>query len=187
MQTPDPAAQSMEKQRSLDKLISVSKIFMDARVAELRSENENLRLQLFWKDYNVQSLRDVMERANNWPNSPKCNCLSCAVSGRIDQDVSTDNARVCTYVPWFEEKFVACGLTSGYALPTSTYHPHMSDTWNSVCDVDCHLVNIGRGDWVFFKYGKRLYQAQTVDDPELKKLQNLFHQLDADALHVFGV
>ena len=140
----------MEKERSLDKLITVSKVFMDARVAELRTENEKLRLQLFWKDYNVQSLAEVMRTANNWAKSPKCNCLGCAVSGRMDGDVEADNTRVCTYVPWFEEKIAECGLTFGYPLRTSTHHRHMSDTWGAVYDVDCHFVKLGRGDWVFF-------------------------------------
>jgi hypothetical protein len=167
----------MEKEKSLDKLITVSRVFMDARVAELRRENENLRLQLFWRDYDVQSLRAVMRTANNWDMSPKCNCLNCAVSGRMDEDVESDNARECAFVPWFEEKIVECGLTFGHTLPDSTNHSHVSDTWGGVYDVDCHFVKLGRGDWNFFTYGKRLYQAQTIDDAELKKLKEFIKLL----------
>lgn len=167
----------MEKERSLDKLVTVSKVFMDARVAELRRENEDLRLQLFWKDHSVHLLRDVMGAANNWDKSPKCNCLSCAVSGRIEGDVESDDARDCAFVPWFEEKITECGLTFGHTLPDSTNHSHISDTWGGVYDVDCHFIKLGRGDWNFFTYGKRLYQAKTIDDPELKKLKELIKLL----------
>ena len=155
---------------------------MDARVAELRRENENLRLQLFWKDYNVQSLQEIMRTANNWHKSPKCDCLICAVSGRKDEEIETDNARACAFIPWFEEKIDMCGLKFGYAFQDSTNHPHMSNTLNGVLDVDCHFVKVGRGDWLMFTYGKKLFRAQTVDDPELKKLKKLFQLLDDDSL-----
>jgi hypothetical protein len=172
--------QEMEKERSLDKLVTVSKVFMDARVSELRKENENLRLQIFWRDYSIQLLADLMGAANNWDNSPKCNCLSCAVSGRMDGVVESDNARACAFVPWFEEKIAECGMTFGYPFPTSTNYQHMSNTNGGVYDVDCHFVKLGRGDWFFFTFGKRLYQAQSTDDPELKKLKKLFELLRND-------
>ena len=172
----------MEKERSFDKLITISKVFMDARVAELRRENENLRLQLFWRDYNVQSLEALMGTSNNWDRSPKCNCWSCAVSGRMDDGVEVDGARVCAYNPWFEEMIDECGLKFGHVRPDSTHHNHMSNTMNGVWDGDCHFVHVTRGDWFQFTYGKRLYKAQTVDDPELKKLEKLFQLLDADSL-----
>ena len=173
----------MEKERSLDKLITISKVFMDARVAELRRENEDLRLQLFWKDYNVQSLQDVMASSNNWEKSPKCNCLICAVSGRTFGDEELDDERNCAFIPWLEGKIAECGLTCGHTALGSSNHSHLSDPWNGVWDADCHLVKLGRKDWRSFSYGKRLYQAQTAEDAELKKLKNLFEQLDADTLH----
>jgi hypothetical protein len=153
-------------------------------MAELRRENGNTRLQLFWKDYSVQSLQESMRTANKWDKSPKCNCLICAVSGRKDEEIETDKARACAYIPWFEELIdKKCGLKFAHALQDSTNnHPHMSNTLNGVLDVDCHFVKVGRGDWLMFTYGKKLYQAQTVDDPELKKLEKLFQLLHGGQL-----
>jgi hypothetical protein len=173
----------MEKERSLDKLITISKVFMDARVAELRRENEDLRLQLFWKDYDVHSLLDVVTNSNNWEKSPQCNCLTCAVSGRTDGEEEIDSDRKCAFIPWLEEKITECGLTFGNTTMGSSNHSHLCNTLNGVWDVDCHLVKLGRSDWRAFSYGKRLYQAQTADDAELKKLKILFEQLDAETLH----
>jgi hypothetical protein len=182
----------MEKEKSLDKLITVSKVFMDSRVAELRKENQDLRLQLFWKDYTVNSLKEVMRNANNWDRSPHCNCNICAESGRMqpesgrmqheNDDPEIDSERDCAYIPWFEEKIAECGLTFGPMAKCSAYHPHMPNKWKEMHDVDYHLVKVS-SDWCSFHYGKKLNNAKTVDDPELKKLENLFQKLYAETTH----
>ena len=172
----------MEKQRSLDRLVTVSKIFRDARFEQICKENAELRLQLFWKDHNTQMLEDAMRHANNWEKSPKCNCWKCSLSGRKDDDVEVDELKTCEFIPWFEEKITACDLTIGYVQMGSTSKYHMSNNLNPVWDVDCHFVKIVMmgGDWSAFTYGSKLWDAKTVNDPELRKLEKLFKLLDQE-------
>ena len=174
----------MEKEKSLDRLVTVSKLFRDARFEQVCRENADLRLQLFWKDHNVQALITAMEHANNRDNSPKCNCWNCAVSGRMDEEVGVYESKPCEFILWIEEKITICGLTSGRVLPESTPQEHTSDTWNSVWDVDCHFVKIPMvgGEWSAFTYGAKLWSAKTINDPELKKLEKLFELLNVDEL-----
>jgi hypothetical protein len=166
----------MEKQKSLDRLVTVSKIFRDARFEQLCRENAELRLQLFWKDHNDRMLKTVMEKVN------KCNCWQCAVTGRMDKDDGVDDSKKCEFIPWFEEQLITCGITSGNVLKVSVSQHHISGSWNPVWDVDCHLVKIPMigGDWSAFTYGLKLWKAKTVDDPELKKLEKLFNLLEAE-------
>lgn len=174
----------MEKERHLDRLATVCKIFTDARVAELRTENENLRLQLFWKDHSVQALEKVIREANTWDKSPKCNCWKCAVTGRMDNDTVIDEPKKCDFIPWFEEKITTCGLIAGSILRDSKEQTHMSNSLNHVWDVDCHFVKIPMmgGDWSAITYGSKFWKAKTVNDPELKKLEKLFELIGPDAL-----
>ena len=170
----------MEKQRNLDRLATVSKVFMDSRVVELRRENEELRLRLFWKDHNVQMLEKVMKEANQMDNAPKCNCFRCVLTERMDGDVVYDN-QSCTFIPWFEEKIKLCDLTTKYytdlSLESTDYRIHVSDTsGNPVFIADCHFVKYCTTgiDWGSFSYGSKLWKAKTVNDPELRKLEKLF-------------
>lgn len=174
----------MEKEKHLDKLVTVSKIFVDARITHLRTENENLRLQLFWKDHNVQAMEKVIREANTWDKSPKCNCWKCAVTGRMDDDAVIDEPKQCDFIPWFEQKIAACGLISGFVLGESERKTHISNTLNGVWDVDCHFVKIPMmgGDWSGITYGSKLWKAQTANDPELKKLEMLFEMIGPDEL-----
>ena len=161
-------------------MTTVSKLFRDARFEELCKENAQLRLQLFWKDHNVQMLKTAMDFANSSDKSPKCNCLNCALCGRMDEDDVYDDAKKCAFTPWFEAKIAECGLTYGYENQESTEQEHMSNKGIYVCNIDCHLVKdpTHDGDWGSFTYGSRLWKAKTVNDPELKKLEKLFELLE---------
>ena len=174
----------MDDERRLCLATSALKIFKDVAFQALCKENADLRVQLFWKDHNVQRFRSAMELSNNWDKSPKCDCWKCAVNGRKEFDAETDSSRDCAFIPWFEEKVIACKMTIGYVLPTSTSQEHVSDTWNVVWDVDCHFVLIERmgGRWGYFAFGKKLWGAKTINDPELMKLKKLFEMLSVEEL-----
>lgn len=58
--------------------------------------------------------------------------------------------------------------------------PHMSCDL-PVHDVDAHFHHITRDDWYMWTYGAKLRKAKTVNDPELHKLQILFHSLSEAA------
>ena len=155
---------------------------MDARVAELRRENEELHLRLFWKDYSVHKLQEMMRMANCWDNSPRCNCWNCAVTGRKDDDALVDGNKKCEFIPWFGAKVAACDMISGYILRTSTFSDHVSNPLNGVWDTDCHIIKIPciGEDFGAITYGSKLWKAKTVNDPELKKLEKLFELLNPD-------
>jgi hypothetical protein len=170
----------MEQQRSLDRLVTVSKVFRDARVAELRRENEELRLQLFWRDCGVEALANAIHIASESDKSPECTCSYCLLNGRAygrtDQLVLDTT---CKYAAWLQNIFASCDLVWGHVTSGGTVCAHVCNGNGPVLDVDCHLVNIQscHGDWSDFTYGSRLWKAKSINDPELKKLQKLFEAL----------
>jgi hypothetical protein len=50
----------------VDKLALVSKVLLDQRFLELKQENEQLKLQLFWKEYNMFRLVKLISMANRY-------------------------------------------------------------------------------------------------------------------------
>ena len=169
--------------RSLDRLALVSKIMLDERVIALRKENELLRLQLFWKNHRKSELQKLMGEANQ--SRPNCNCLSCAVSGRLDPESSQTLPRgaPCTFKPWFENLLVGCDMTCVTGMgEEESVTQHMScDCGNWVYNVDAHFHNLARDDWVAWVYGAKLWKAQSANDPELLKLKRLFEVLETEA------
>jgi hypothetical protein len=173
----------MENQRELDRLASVSRVFMDARILTLRRQNEELRLELFWTKYNTKKLRAAMKHANcGWLGSPECHCWKCSLSGRIDKCTAIDNSKPCQFIPWFESHMTACGLTyEGDPGPHEHEH-HACEKKGAVCDIDSHFVETTmRGGFLHkFTYGSKLWKAKSVDNPELKKLEMLFRILNSE-------
>jgi hypothetical protein len=74
-------------ERGVHRLALVSKLLLDREVIQLRAENERLRLELFWRDHNVEQLGKTMAAANQSTKGPRCACLVCAISGRRDPDL----------------------------------------------------------------------------------------------------
>ena len=68
--------------QGVERLSLVAKVLMDTRLQELRRENEELRLKLFWKEHNPSMLRQAMTVANTAEGGPRCACLACIVGGR---------------------------------------------------------------------------------------------------------
>jgi hypothetical protein len=168
--------------KHIHKLALVSKIFLDKEVLHLRQENELLRLQLFWKDHCSSDLKELMCEANQAPKGPKCKCLSCAVSGRKEDDEeSLPWGAACKFKPWFENLLTQCDLTTetGVQIGQEPIGPHMSTgDCNGVYDVDAHFHHLTRSDWFTWTYGARLWKSQSADDQELAKLRALFVLLD---------
>lgn len=169
---------STNDNQAIDALYVVSKVLADERILELRRENENLRLQLFWRDYSKRELESAMAFANQKDTGPRCTCIACMVSGRTS---STDDphrfSNVCRFRNYWEHLLRECGLVVHQGLP-----PEVSTTGTSAevlaQGVDAHIISYGRHDWCSaWAYGARLWRAGSVHDPELKKLQTLFERL----------
>jgi len=159
-------------------LMSVSRVLYDKAMVALMQENAALKLQLFWKDHNVEKLKDAMIIANEG-TGPHCKCIACVISGRKSEtDTSYDS--ICTFKPWFENHLSALGIQTATAVYDGTFETHMSgngienDPEHIVFDHDSHLCHISRDDWFMFTYGAKLWKAKSVDDPELQKLKSLF-------------
>lgn len=152
--------------------------------AALRSENEMLKLQLFWTKHTTTKLKDAMIWANQKSDGVNCNCHACAVSGRKDSDNGlTASAYNCLFKPYFEALLTECGLCVGSCNgETSNAFEHFSDdSGNSVDNSDSHLVTIGRDDWVAFTYGAKLWrEPRSEKDAELQKLKLLFELLNRE-------
>ena len=159
----------------LDCMALVSKILLDSRILELRNENEMLKLKLFWKEHRITELQALMVACNH--TGPRCRCLPCAVSGRKDEeDRSEPWGAECTFKAWFEQQLESHCLTvvTGVAMGDTHVEHECSD---GVYDVDAHFHQLARDDWVSWTYGAKLWKAETVDNPDIKKLQKLFHFL----------
>jgi len=168
----------MNSAMHLDKLALVSRLILDQRVIDLRRENEELKMKLFWKDYSVCDLEKVMRCGNIFAHSaPKCNCAECSWAERMDIRMVEDKHANCTFKPWFEMKIKECGMTVGYDC--SGLIKNHESRLAGVYEADCHFVSV-TGDWNCFSYGRKLWGAQTTADPELQKLRELFCILTKD-------
>jgi hypothetical protein len=148
---------------------------MCQQCVELTAELERLKLKLFWKENNVSELKAAMAHANQ-NNGINCTCLACAVSGRKDEDDGVAAKGFdCAFKLYFERVLAQCGLVVSHFDFNAIVETH---TWvsdgNSLCDVDAHLLYVGRDDWNMFSYGTKLWSAKSASDPELAKLTHLF-------------
>jgi hypothetical protein len=166
--------------RGTHKLALVSKILLDREVLHLRQENELLRLQLFWKDHCRSHLSELMCQANQADQGPQCRCLSCAVSGRMDDEEETlPLGAACKFKDWFEDLLTQCGLSTetGVQIGQEPIGSQMCDE-NMVYDVDAHFHHLTRSDWYTWTYGARLWKSQSANSPEIAKLRALFVLLE---------
>lgn len=173
----------MEQQQALDRLASVSRVFMDARVIALRKQNEELKLELFWTKHSIENLSYAMKRANfGRRESISCNCWKCSMAKRIPKETSVDHNKKCKFLPYFEALMEDCELAYEGMPGPHTHEKHISDTNGSVCNVDSHFVETTmRGGFLHkFTYGSKLWKAKTADNSELKKLERLFQLLKGE-------
>ena len=173
----------------LERLSLVAKVLMDTRLLELKRENEELKLKLFWKDHNPSMLRQAMAAANMGEGGPACSCLECIVGGRCadgtrgfapypfahmydEQLVMAQSDRChlrCQFKPWFEQKIQEAGMR----VETETASPE----GDGVRDVGQHFSNFGMCDWNTWVYGSVVCRATSVENEDLAKLNQLFLSL----------
>jgi len=166
-------------------------VFDEKYINDILIENQNLKLKLFWKDHNLKKLKKAMRYANGvFGIGPKCACLACAVTGRKDDEANDSEPWVCTFIctfkPWFEEQLKSLQMTVQWSSHDNNNHHH--DCLNgdvatycgfaSVFEDDSHFAHFSsRDDWKWFTYGSKLWNATSVEDPELAKLKSLFEIL----------
>jgi len=165
--------------QGVERLSLVAKWLMDTRLLELKRENEELKLKLFWRDHNPSMLQQAMAAANTVDGGPRCACLACILGGRCANgtrgfapypfvpEYERCHLR-CQFQPWFETQIGEAGMRVGVG---------------ALRDDGRHFSNLGSADWNEWVYGSRLRQASSAADPELGKLRRLFRALRLTAVH----
>jgi hypothetical protein len=177
----------------VERLSLVAKVLMDTLLLELKRENEELKLKLFWKEHNPNMLKQAMAAANKVHAGPRCACLACIVGGRCedgtrgfapyafaheyDEQLVMSQYDRChlryQFKPWFEQKIREAGM-SVRVLPVDEMH--------GVLDAGQHFSNLGIADWNTWVYGSAVCRATSVENEDLAKLNQLFQTLWAHVL-----
>jgi hypothetical protein len=187
--------------QGIERLSLVAKVLMDTRLLELKRENEELKLKLFWKEHNPCMLKQAMRGFN--AGFSHCACLACIVGERCDGGTlgyapyqfvqEYDNHTVmtpcdrchirCQFKPLFEKKIAEQDMSVGFGV-SDAHLPVWVDGCvvhdATVLDDGQHFNNLRRTDWNTFTYGARLWKAASATDTELMKLKRLFHALTLD-------
>ena len=135
----------------------------------LRAKIEELELKLFWKTYTKEFLKELMTFTNQKKLDPSCRCLSCRIAGRISDDYdgppTTHHHQYghCVFKAYFEDLLDQNGLIFGRE--------------NDEGSDELHFILEGRGDWVFWRWGRRLESTKSVKEPDLTKLRSLFNAM----------
>jgi hypothetical protein len=145
------------------------------RIAALELENSQLRLQLYWGRRAPWQLETAVLSSDFAGVTRRCRCQPCCLSGVSREACAPwwEAAPVCEtlkLVTTLAERF---GLTVE-ARRDGSCMQHFDMTEGGVYDQDCHIVCAAAGGSNFFTYGARLWGAASADDPELKKLADLF-------------
>lgn len=181
--------QKMEHECQVDRLATISKIFLDARFLKIKKENEELKkrneeleLRMFWVKHSPQKLARYMKEANNDPFiMASCNCENCFLARRLLTNTEVDySIKECKFIAWFNQRAQDCGLT--YTKVDVSFKGNYKAmtigkkniTGYQICDVDYHMVDTSFDKCDRFVFGRKLFAAKNVNDPELKKLVRLF-------------
>ena len=171
--------------QGIERLSLVAKVLMDTRLLELKRENEELKLKLFWTEHNPGMLKQAMAVANRMVGGPRCACLACIVGGRCEDGTrgfapypfahayddhlfmsQYDCCHLqCQFKPWFEDKIREAGMS---------VQVHKVVDMFGVSDNGQHFSMLGTGDWNTWVYGPRLCNASSVENEDLVKLKQLF-------------
>jgi hypothetical protein len=168
----------------MDRLATVSKILLDERVIELRQEVETLKLGIFWRDNSLFRLNEAMNIANAM--HVKCMCFGCHLKRRTSlmEENEVDNTDGCRFGAWFDELL----LSRGFVVLEESWPDRMGGSGHTVrssgpltrsecTDFDCHLLKLS--PIASYVFGTKLWQAKSVNDPELQKLTKLISVLEA--------
>jgi hypothetical protein len=180
------------------RLALVSQILYDKELIEMRQENERLKLSLFWTKYNAFKLNAAIRVRNQMESDDpfNCDCRVCIIARRycVSDDMSSDDEHVpnvkCEFEPLFEAKLAEFGLIFAVVpdhLPVRLQYHECAvglRRGREAINAPAHIVAFGcdpkdgrrpdMEDWGHFTYGAKLFKATTVNDPELKKLEDLF-------------
>ena len=175
---------------AVDRLALVSKVLLDQRFLELKRENEDLKLRLFWVDHSINALKKFMCWANNRASGPRCRCSSCLRAKRSRPSILDgydDEAEegACKFGPWFEEILQQHGLSFAVSDGDACACCEIDREFYPKPDVKVHFLLIASKHvpataWANWVYGAKVWKAETTQDAELLKLKALFDSVRYD-------
>ena len=150
-----------------------------------QEEDNNIKeMKLFWENHNVETLSELIRQAN--PVHVKCKCCGCIVSGRWIEDSGSENPWTCLFAAWLETQILNCGmLIERGSMQNKCIMGHDCNPTKWVIDSDVHFIRKADAHmpsqegtkWRYFTYGSKIFNATSVNDPEIRKLKKLFEIL----------
>lgn len=154
----------------LSKLIVCSQPLYDRTISELRAENEELKLRLFWAKNTTKLLRSLIKEHII---SKHCICYNCRMVKNEFNYITMDR---CEWRDEFEAKLHELGITFSGGVPNGWKDYYGLITLSS----KDHLCSGISGEWgVFVGYGEKF---KTKDWNELNKLTSLFSYMWKDII-----
>lgn len=165
---------------NIDALYICSKELLEPRIIELKKENEQLKLEIFWLRYGYNKLRDSMRKYNF--TKVKCGCLTCIMSCRTisghSNDFKNKESSNCLFGIEFNK------LLNGLEIDISTENFNLCPLEkddntilylhdNCYSNDNCHLVNHKNGDWCMIQFGKKIWNAKCINDINIIKYKKL--------------
>jgi hypothetical protein len=170
---------------SVDRLALVSKVILDQRVLELRSEVERCKLDLFWEKHGSTAINNAMV-LRNYGFRKVCLCGVCVKTRTDLEGLSEDEWEIvkqggdgeeCKFKPYFLALAEKNGITvvdCPNKWPAS-YKSHF--LYSSLFfDVDCHLL-VDSNTCKVIGFGTKLSQCKFVTNEEMQKLTCLMSNL----------
>lgn len=164
----------------IDRLQTVAKILIDARMQELIEENRKLKLVVFWQNHTPHHLSNAIEEGNY--KSEVCECGTCFPEFR--------RGPACTILSFMQNAVTKHGMSYAVAgeegcpfepiknpsiggLKCKDYFPEHAFL-QECYDFDVHII-FRRGMHFphEFAYGAKLWKPTHANDPELAKLHLL--------------
>ena len=177
--------------RALDRLATVSRLFFEQRVVDLRKENEKLKSQNAWHELGPEALQRALLIASYTYTPVTCACRACWKARRFDTEyesmehIMAEFRRGETRECVIKECLMIHAHKVGLSVVTrqETVLPDTLDPESFVREArriydrcpDAHLElwNQCDGGWEIF-YGSKFASAQFHTNPDLGKLQELF-------------
>lgn len=165
----------------------VARLLLETRVLQLERDVKRKKLELFWNIYNMHRLNTAVRIANE--RHARCVCNICLYYHR-DPSASSEtthlNLKKCLFAEWLVAQYAAFGLQTlrfrdnicvKCCFAGNRPHRPVDPARDCVMHMDCHLVTSGPCDG-YIRYGRRLYGATSVQDPELRKLRRFIAHLE---------
>ena len=151
-------------------------------ILEQSKELDYLKLEIFWLKYGVDTFKKALQMLNL--KKIKCKCINCVISKRYNKNKyindPNQNPFKCSFKSQFNIYLNKYGLifyenNSNIISNAKFIHNHINDKFCS--DLDVHFENGFRHDWTQWKFGKKLLNANSINDKEIVKYKQFIDHI----------